>query len=125
MSLTANFKRAVTSGNSSLTGSGSISASVNPIVNIDIATTVTATLDGVAFTDTNLKGLYMLSDTNVTVTFVGSGGNDVVDLLAGIPMSWDTSSYLPIPVTHTSVSSVTVHNATGGTANFQAMFFLA
>lgn len=121
MAFTVNFTDSVRSS-SSLSGSGNVSVSVVESVNIAVATTVTATLDSIAFTNTALVGMFLVSDTDVTVTFVGSGSNNVFSLLAGVPLTWNTGCYLPIPLTHTSVSSVTVHNATAGTAIFQAQF---
>ena len=82
-----------------------------PIIETTIATSVTATISGVAFAIAKLQMLYMLSDSaDCQVTMVGTGGNTVINLLKGVPYLWFSGSGAANPLGHDPITGMTVNN---------------
>ena len=97
-------------GDRTLSGSLTINASGAKSLSEDIPADSTDLAVALSIDVSALKMLFMVSDVDLTVTFVGPDAEFILD--AGTPVTWNYLSGLDNPFGSTDVTSITVTNET-------------
>lgn len=116
MALTATISTAIQLSTSyqAISGSVSISDGQATQFNNTITNNNVAEVLNIAFDKTKIKSVYVVSDTNVTLTFGNVSALTNIALVANAPFSWNSGDYLPSPWDN-NVTNITLVNNNAAT----------